>query len=314
MINFSDAENRGKLLDLDKNSLNATLFIQKNLNKQILSFMKNYIGNIQINFDLYSDSADFHYINDSFSMLSKSNDNIASIKALLSTINELSVDIKNNDFSESFFKKADNYNETFNNTINTVYENTNSIESFIRDISLIDISELLKQFSSTANIQQEVSNENIDLQNSPSISSELFNSCYIENTLVISDIQGIVILPYTLEKIRNILSSSGGKYNSLSEVIEKLYTKPTKSYRFAAFSRFREAYNLMINKEHSSKFKALCLATELFSNYNLHPAIITACESLDQLDIYLSCLEDNTLDEFKYFDIKYEIAPVIVTE
>jgi hypothetical protein len=44
----------------------------------------------------------------------------------------------------------------------------------------------------------------------------------------------------------------------------------------------------------------------------LHPAIITACKSIDELDIYLSCLEDNQLDDFKIFDIKYEILPKVV--
>ena len=46
-------------------------------------------------------------------------------------------------------------------------------------------------------------------------------------------------------------------------------------------------------------------------NYNLHPAIITACKNLNELDIYIACLEDNTLDEFEFFDIKYEIPLAI---
>ena len=49
MINFSDTENREKMIDLDKTSLNATLAIQQNLNTQLLTFMKNYMGNVQVN-------------------------------------------------------------------------------------------------------------------------------------------------------------------------------------------------------------------------------------------------------------------------
>ena len=41
MINFSDKENIIKLINIEKSSLNATLDIQKTLNKQILMFMKN---------------------------------------------------------------------------------------------------------------------------------------------------------------------------------------------------------------------------------------------------------------------------------
>ena len=84
-----------------------------------------------------------------------------------------------------------------------------------------------------------------------------------------------------------------------------------------------ENFNIVI--KHLKKYKKdietyinnnkLFIATgnsyELFGKYNLHPAIITACKSLDELDIYLACLEDNVLDEFPFFEIKYEIAPVV---
>ena len=85
----------------------------------------------------------------------------------------------------------------------------------------------------------------------------------------------------------------------------------TSKYKFSAIARFREAYRLVRDRENGSKIKALELACELFLNYNLHPAIITACKTLDQLDVYLACLEDNTLDEFEFFDVKYEIPLVL---
>ena len=143
------------------------------------------------------------------------------------------------------------------------------------------------------------------------ISSETLNSSYIENTLVISEMQGKVILPYTIQEINDILKEKSKEYSSIDDVIEKLYTRPIKYYRLSAIARFKEAYKLVIEKEHKSKFKALSLASELFSTLNLHPAIITACKSLDELDIYLACLEDNSLNEFPFFEIKYEIAPKV---
>lgn len=69
---------------------------------------------------------------------------------------------------------------------------------------------------------------------------------------------------------------------------------------------------LALNENKTSYFKALSLAIECLTNYNLHPAIITACNSLDDLDIYLSCLEDNQLDDFKIFNIKYEMLPKVI--
>ena len=48
---------------------------------------------------------------------------------------------------------------------------------------------------------------------------------------------------------------------------------------------------------------------ELFGNYNLHPAVISACKNLDELDIYLACLEDNSLNDFTFFNVKFEVPP-----
>ena len=310
MINFSDTENREKMLDLDKNSLNATLAIQKNLNCQLLSFMKNYMENVEINLNSNSDNKLFYYINTTVDMLSKSNSNIKMIQDLLSKINKLAKYMNNGTYDDSVINEVQIYNNKFNKVLNTVYENTSSIEKFILEISVVDMPELLKEYSSNC----EIATPSVQTD-SNTISSDRLDSTFIENTLIISDLKGKVFLPYTIEKIKDILQKdTSNYYKSISDVIEKLYTKSAKYYKFSAIARFKEAYRLMIKKEHSSRFKALCLASELFTNYNLHPAIITACESLDQLDIYLACLEDNTLEDFHFFDIKYEILPVMVTE
>ena len=132
-----------------------------------------------------------------------------------------------------------------------------------------------------------------------------------ENTLIISEIDKIVKLPFTIKELENILNKKPSSYSSVYEVIAKNYTIPISHYRFSAFSRFRETYKLVVQKEHGSKKKAILLSLEMFANYNLHPAIITACKNLDELDIYLSCLEDNKLEEFKLFDIKFICLPTV---
>ena len=42
---------------------------------------------------------------------------------------------------------------------------------------------------------------------------------------------------------------------------------------------------------------------------DLNPAVIAACRDLDELDIYLDCLDDNELDKFSCFKIKYNVKP-----
>lgn len=305
MINFSDLENRKQLLNIEKSSLKATLDIQKTLNKQILVFIKNFIGGIEVNYDFDSSSSFFSYMNESASMLNKSNSNIENIQNLIKKLDVISDLIKKND-NEFLEIEIDSYNNQFNEYINSIYENTNLIEEFIHKISLLDLSKLLQDFKNSQTIEKV---DDVATSEDFTVSSDDVDSSYIENTLIISELKGKVILPYKMETVKQILLNEN--YSSISDVIEKLYTIPIKNYKFASVARFREAYKLMIEKEHSSKLKAISLASELFGNYNLHPAIITACNSLDELDIYLACLEDDVLSDFKFFDIKYEIPPAV---
>ena len=51
---------------------------------------------------------------------------------------------------------------------------------------------------------------------------------------------------------------------------------------------------------------------DMMFNYNLNPAIIAACKSQSQLEHYLECVSNQHLDEFKDFEIRFEVAPLKV--
>ena len=89
MINYTDETNVDKLILLEKNSLKATFDIQKTLNKQILVFMKNFIGNIEIDIDIDEENNAYLYLSKSTAILNKSNTNIANIAKLLDIIEDL---------------------------------------------------------------------------------------------------------------------------------------------------------------------------------------------------------------------------------
>ena len=133
-----------------------------------------------------------------------------------------------------------------------------------------------------------------------------------ENTLVISEISGKVILPYTLIELNKILENNPTRYTCIKDIINLLYTKSIKLYKNATTSRFKEAFKLIKEREKGSLFEALDLAFELAPNSNLHPAIISACKNIDQLDVYLSCLEYNELKDFRYFKIIFNSAPSVI--
>ena len=299
MIRYTNKKNTFKLISIEKGSLSSTLCIQKDLNIQILTFMRNFIDNIQL--ELGSDSSVYNYIDKSTKTLNQSNENIRNLEFLITTLENISQDLENDIPEAEIVVKVEDYNNTYLKLIDDIYKNTSCIYGFIYSISLEDLSKFLPAESNSLPKEEDnISDDTVET-----------DSNFTENTLIISDINGKVVLPYCLEKIRETLLNNQDKYSSVEDIIEKDYTIPIKNYKTSSVSRFKEAYKLITKREHGSRLKALSLASELFFNYKLHPAIITACGSLDELDIYLACLDENALEDFRYFNIKYEIAPVL---
>lgn len=135
------------------------------------------------------------------------------------------------------------------------------------------------------------------------------NNLEDNKTLVISEEDGKVYLPYTKEDIKNeVIQNKGIR---ISEIIENKYILPLDKYKNSIRARFREGYNLMYKREGKSRKSAILLGIELMFETNLHPAIISACKNLEELDIYLDCLEDNELEKFSCFKIIYKSLPTL---
>ena len=128
-------------------------------------------------------------------------------------------------------------------------------------------------------------------------------------TLVISEEDGKVYLPYTKDEVKENMAQNKGK--KISELIEQNYILPLDKFKNSMRARFREGYNLMYKKEGKSRKSAFLLGLELMFETNLHPAIISACRNLEELDIYLDCLEDNELEKFSCFKIIYKSLPTL---
>lgn len=125
--------------------------------------------------------------------------------------------------------------------------------------------------------------------------------------LIISEKSQKVYLPYKYKDIQEICKNSN-KYNSVMDVIHDLYILPLDRFKHPVISRFRESYNFIIYKAKKSTFRAIDLAFELMFKYDLNPIIIAACRNLDELDIYLDCLDENELSDFKCFETRIEYA------
>ena len=156
--------------------------------------------------------------------------------------------------------------------------------------------------------EQKIAEEPSALANTDSNNSiENNDLIYPENTLIISEISKTVLLPYKKSELDNLEDVSVNK----NDLIRKKYVVPIEKYKSPALSRFREAFKLMRNIEKKSIIEAIDLGIELSLNSKLHPAIISACRNLNELDIYLDYLDSNQTDKFNCFSIKFEITPLL---
>ena len=156
--------------------------------------------------------------------------------------------------------------------------------------------------------EQKIAEEPPVLTNTDSNNSiENNDLSYPENTLIISEISKTVLLPYKKSELDNLEDVSVNK----NDLIREKYVVPIEKYKSPALSRFREAFKLMRNIEKKSMIEAIDLGIELSLNSKLHPAIISACRNLNELDIYLDYLDNNQTDKFNCFSIKFEITPLL---
>lgn len=155
----------------------------------------------------------------------------------------------------------------------------------------------------------DVSTEEIKQESNFEIEKKETNQYNIENNvLLISETKGKVFLPYKKEDLQEYLLSYPDDYNSYSDVIEKEYILPLNTFmKNQTLSRFRETYELIRNREFKSMFEAMKVSTKFMFKYDLNPAIIAACNTKDELDQYMKCLEKNELENFNIFDIKFEL-------
>lgn len=186
------------------------------------------------------------------------------------------VDLENDDYID----RITDYNKIYANFFDEVVKKVTHVESVVSTFYNED----------TQNPKDEETNENI---------------------LLISEAENKVVLPYTLESIKKTMEENEASYDTVQDVIAKEYTKPLTYYKHTSLARFREAFKLVKEREGGSFFKAMDLALELFSNYNLHPAVISACKTVNELDVYLSCLEYNELEDFHFFKTIFKISPTI---
>lgn len=326
MILFSDTKDITlEIIDDEINHVDKLLTVVNKLRKELLTYMEKITTAVNEITNPTDIKSIHNCLGDLRSNLDELNKNITSLKALIDSLKTFKETLQTIDK-----EKIENYNSSYKSAFSEYLDINISVCNFIESIiqyfiitfpeektssepeETADKEKTHTETTDTENTNKEktlpVEEKNID-SNSTKTSTTLK-----ENTLVISEKEQKIFLPYKLDILEKELKFNSKKYESIEEIIEKHYTVPLNNYKSPSLSRFREAFNLIKHKEKGSLTTAFDLGLELFFNFNLNPAIITACRNLDELDIYLSCLEDNELDKFDCFNIVYDYAPTVINK
>ncbi len=138
--------------------------------------------------------------------------------------------------------------------------------------------------------------------------SPIYKEVADNRSLIISEKDDKVYLPYYASDIQQSLLKSN--YETCDELIENDYIFPLKKYKSPIVSRFREGFKLMREKEYESFGTSVAFGLKLMNNYKLHPAVISACRNIHELNSFLDYLEDGSIGSFDIFDIKFDVTPV----
>ncbi len=251
------------------------------------------------------------------SMIRKENENRDSVVTFLNNLHEA---ISNGNLSEQseetskLFNDLRNVFELLNQNI-TLMQNIKEMENTKSHIILNDIKidNFFKQKIGTFSIDLK-SNISKEGKNSGSYTPEYTipdNTKESNSTLLISEKEKKVFLPYTKNEVLKYLEQYPGQYSSFKDVINKEFIFHFDFYmKHPVIARFREVYALIRDRESKSIFEAFKLAMDLMFNYDLNPAIIAACKSQEQLEDYLDCLDRKKLDQFNDFEIRFELSPL----
>ncbi len=300
---------------LDKNiqEIDSQINLFQKLRDSLISLINNLPDSaVQEPVESFSSLVDnttkaFAYVNECIKLLLSAEERT---KALNSNIVSLLIDISSQKFSPE---------ESTSKTL-VIKKDIVDYSSFIEKInSEIDVRKsFINSFLADSTTQFYFSKFNIDISQidlRKEKSTRTTNSKNIDigflpdnNTLLISEKQKKVFLPYKKNDIEDYLEQYPNKYKSYSDVINNEFIVPLSYYQhFPVLARFRETYSLIRDKEGKSIVEALRLAMDLMFKSELNPAIIAACKYQEQLDNYLKCLESNNLESFNDFEIKFDV-------
>lgn len=322
----SDEFNFIKHLDSSNEEFTKILEIEKKIRDVIVNLINGLNDSIrQSNINHENSSKEVNMLSKSQKIFETVNSNISMLQIneeISNNINKeiidllIKVEADESNVSESKFideiaslkTKIADFSNVVEDMKVTILQNDSSIQDFINNE---EVQNYFKEFSiKYANILQDIQKqEPKKIEENVTINSKDIKEN--NNCLLISETKKKVYLPYSKTEILEYLDKYPNQYTSFEDVVKQEFVYPIDYYlKHPAVSRFRETYALVRDREAKSIFEAFKVAMDIMFNYSLNAAIIAACKSQSQLENYLECLESKKLDDFKDFEIRYEIAPL----
>ena len=247
----------------------------------------------------YVDTTLIKDIDDNYSI----NDNLDIIEdSIINTEEDIEIsieDIDTNFIEETIFEELNKDSQLETNDIlpqtkNTIKEKNELLDSLLHSDS-----------------EDSSKNKNLTKNDFESKLKKIQEATEDNKTLLISEKLQKIYLPYKLSELVNYVESYPGAYKSLKDVVEQEFILPFNYFKKnPSKSRFTETYNLLKNREGRTFIKSVSYAFRLLKKNNLNPAIIASCKSQHELDSYIYYLDSNSLNNFKFFDIIYEVNPM----
>lgn len=133
----------------------------------------------------------------------------------------------------------------------------------------------------------------------------------LQDNMVLKICEKRVELPYTRREVEEFIKTYPNDYKTVQDVITKEFMIHISLFnKHPILARFKEAYYLCRTKEMMSILDSFNFAKNIMFRSDINAYIIAAVKNKKQLEEYIKCVDENKLDDFKYFKIKYEINPL----
>lgn len=235
---------------------------------------------------------------------------IESLKAVLRNLNELIDEFKiveNN--LEKLFEKYDN-----GFSLIDLKDQIDELKHSIDYLNLLD--EKIKKDNEKNYIiidgfdNEPIITNNTNLEVDNDINFYNLNEENLQDNPVLRICEKRVELPYTKKEIKEYMRKYPDEYKTVQDVIINEFMMHIDVFKkHPILARFREAYYLCRTKEMMSIFDSFIYAKDLMFRSEINPYIIAAVKSKKQLEDYIKCLENNTLEEYSHFKIIFDINP-----